>query len=205
MNSDTELAQWQRQWQRQWQAAGGARNDTDAAEALKRRVTRDSRLQTIGLIAPILVTIGIGGAVIARARTLASPADVVLAAEVWVFILVSWAGSLWLARGTWRPLAETTAAFIDLSIRRCRSNLGAASFAAWLYVCQLLFVVLWRLLSSSIELTALLTSWPVILLGWVGVPVFFASRSWFMRVQRAELDRLLELERQLKGGPADEA
>jgi hypothetical protein len=52
---------------------------------------------------------------------------------------------------------------------------------------------------------ALLTSWPVILLGWVGVPVFFAARSWFMRVQRAELDRLLELERQLKAGPAEDA
>jgi hypothetical protein len=201
MNSDTELAQWQRQWQ----APGGARNDADSAEDLRRRVTRNSRLLTIGLIAPILVTIGIGGAVIARALTLASPADVALAAEVWVFILVAWAGSLWLARGTWHPLAETTAAFIDISIRRCRSNLRAASFAAWLYVCQLLFVVLWRLLTSSIELTALLTAWPVILLGWVGVPVFFASRSWFMRVQRGELDRLLELERQLRAGPADEA
>jgi hypothetical protein len=201
MNSDTELAEWQRQWQ-----APGARNDTDAAEALRRRVTRDSRLQTIGLIAPILVTIGIGGGAIARALTSASPADVVLAAEVWVFILVTWVGSLWLARGTWRPLAETTAAFIDISIRRRRSNLQAATFAAWLYVCQLLFVVLWKLFSSAVELTALLTAWPVILLGWVGVPVFFASRAWFMRVQRAELDRLLELERQLKAGPAgDEA
>jgi hypothetical protein len=201
MNSDSELVQWRRQWQ----AAAGARNDTDAAEALRRRVTRDSRLQTIGLIAPILVTIGIGGTTVARALTLASPANVVLAAEVWVFILVTWAGSLWLARGTWRPVGETTAAFIDISIRRCRSNLRAASFGAWLYICQLLFVLLWKFFSSVFDPMVVLTSWPVILLGWVGVPVFFASRSWFMRVQRAELDRLLELERQLKAGPADEA
>jgi hypothetical protein len=199
MNSDTELARWRRQWQ------AGARNDLDAADALKRRATRDSRLQTIGLIAPILVTIGIGGGAIALALTSASPADVSFAAETWVFILMTWAGSLWIARGTWRPLAETTAAFIDISIRRSRSNLRAASFGAWLYVCQLLFVVLWKLFSSGSGLTALLTSWPVILLGWVGVPVFFASRSWFMRVQRAELDRLLELERQLRAAPADEA
>jgi hypothetical protein len=201
MNSDMELTQWQRQWR----APGGARHDADSAEDLRRRVTRNSRLLTIGMIAPILVTIGIGGSVTARALTLASPADVVLAAEAWVFILVTWAGSLWLARGTWRPLAETTAAFVDISIRRCRSNLRAASFAAWLYVCQLLFMVLWKLFGSAVELTALLTSWPVILLGWVGVPVFFASRSWFTRVQRAELDRLLELERQLRAGPADDA
>jgi hypothetical protein len=158
----------------------------------------------IGLIAPILVTIGIGGAFVAWALTSASPADVVLVAEVWIFILLTWTGSLWLARGTWRPLAETTAAFIDLSIRRCRSNLRAASFGAWLYVCQLSFVVLWKFFSSSSELTVLLTAWPVILLGWVGLPVLFASRSWFMRRQRAELDRLLELERQLKAEPADD-
>jgi len=201
MNSDTELAQWRRQWQ----GAGGAGNDVDAAEALKRRVTRNSRLQTIGLIAPTIVTIGIGGAAIARALTSGSPADVVLAAETWVFILVTWAGSLWLARGTWRPLAQTTAAFIDISIRRCRSNLGAASFGAWLYVCQLLFVVLWKFFSSAVEPMALLTSWPVILIGWVGLPVFFVWKSWFTRVQRTELDRLFELERQLKAGPADEA
>jgi hypothetical protein len=200
MNSDTELAQWRRQWQR----ASDARNDTDSVEALKRHVTRNSRLRKIALIAPILVTTGIGGAIIARALTSAAPADVLLATEVWVFILATWVGSIWIARGTWRPLAKTTTAFIDISIRRCRSNLRAASFGAWLYVCQLLFVMLWRFFSSAIELTALLTSWPVVLLGWVGVPVFFASRSWFMRAQRAELDRLLDLDRQLRAGPADD-
>ena len=193
MNTDTELAVWRRQWG----AQPDALNDADWSEDLKRRVTRDSRLLKIGLIAPILVTIGIGGGFSTWALTSASPADLVLGAEVWVFILVTWAGSLWLARGTWRPLAETTAAFIDVSIRRCRSNLTAASFGAWLYVCQLLFMVLWKFFSSSIEFTVLLTAWPVILLGWVGLPVFFALRYWFMRRQRAELARLLELERQL--------
>jgi hypothetical protein len=200
MNSDTELLEWRRQWQ----TAEGARDDTDSAEALKRRVTRTSRLQIIGLLAPILVTIVIGGASVARALNSGSPADVVLAAEVWAFILVTWVGSLRLARGTWRPFAETTAAFIDVSIRRCRSNLRAASFGAWLYICQLLFVVLWKLFSTGVELTALLASWPVIVLGWIGVPVFFALRAWFVHVQRAELRRLLELERQLKAGPGDE-
>jgi hypothetical protein len=199
MSSGTEFAQWQRQWQ------AGTRNDNEAADALKRRATRDSRLQTLGLVAPILVTILIGGGVIAVALRSASPADVLLAAETWVFILVTWVGSLRIARGTWRPLAETTAAFVDISIRRRRSNLRAASFGAWLYVCQLLFVVLWKLVDSGSGLAALLTSWPVIVLGWVGVPVFFAARSWFIRAQRAELGRLLELDGQIKAGSADEA
>jgi hypothetical protein len=168
------------------------------AGELKRRVTRDARLMKLGLIAPVLVTLGIGGGFTALALTFPSAAvGVVLVAEVWLFILVTWAGCLWLARGTWRPLAETTAAFIDLSIRRCRSNLRTATFGAWLYVGQLGFMLLWKFSSTSIELMALITAWPVILIGWLGVPAFFAWRSWFVRRQRARLDHFLELRRQL--------
>jgi hypothetical protein len=156
----------------------------------------------IGLIVPILVTLGVAGGLIARPPALASLADVVLAAEIWLFILVTWAGCLWLARGTWRPLGETTAAFVDISIHRCRSNIRGASFGAWLYVGQLVFMLLWKSASSSIELIDLLTAWPVVLIGWVGLPVFFAWRFWFVRRQRTKLDRFLELQRQLETGQA---
>jgi hypothetical protein len=151
----------------------------------------------IGLIAPILVTIGIGGGFTALALMPATAIDVVLVAEVWFFILVTWAGSLWIARGTWSPLAETTAAFVDVSIRRCRSNVRAASFGAWLYIGQLLFILLWKFYTTSIEPVALLTAWPVVLIGWVGLPAFFAWKSWFARRQRVKLEHFLELERQL--------
>jgi hypothetical protein len=196
MNTEADLAVWRRQWA----AQPDTRNDAHWAEDLKRRVTRESRLMKIGLIAPILVTLLIGGGFIAFALTFASAANVVLVAEVWGFILVTWAGSLWLARGTWRPLGETTAAFVDISIRRCRSNIRAASFGAWLYVGQLAFMLLWKFYSTSIALAALMTAWPVILIGWLGLPAFFAWRSWFVRRQRAKLDRFLELQRQLSTG-----
>ena len=62
-----------------------------------------------------------------------------------------------------------------------------------------------RLGRAMIWLTILLTTWPVILIGWIGLPVFFAWRLWFMQRQRAELARLLELERELRAGAADEA
>lgn len=193
MNTDAELAMWRRQWS----AQPAARNDAHFADDLKRRVTRESRLMKIGLIAPTLVTLGIGGGFTALALTSAAPVNVVLVAEVWFFIVMAWAGSLWLARGTWRPFAETTAAFVDLTIRRCRSNIRAASFGAWLYAGQLSFMLLWMLYSTPIELTVLLTAWPVILIGWVGLPAFLAWRSWFARRQRATLDRFLELQREL--------
>lgn len=197
MNTDAELTVWRRQWA----AQSDPRNDADLARDLKRRVTRESRLMKVGLIAPILVTIGIGSALIGRTLSLASAADIVLAAEVWLFIVITWIGCLWLARGTWRPLGETTAAFVDLSIRRCRSNLRGATFGAWLYVGQLLFMLLWKLYTTPIGLGDLLMAWPVVLIGWIGLPAFFAGRAWFVRRQRAQLDHFLELQRQLQTGP----
>jgi hypothetical protein len=197
MNTDAELAVWRRQWAAQTDTG----NDAHWAEDLKRRVARDSRLMKIGLIAPILVTIGVGGGFTALALTSASPVNVVLVAEVWFFIAVAWAGCLWLARGTWRPLGETTAAFADISIRRCRSNVRTASFGVWLYLFQLAFTVLWHLNSLSVELTVLLTTWPVVLIGWLGLPAIFAWRFWFVRRQRAKLEHLLDLQRQLQVGP----
>jgi hypothetical protein len=198
MNTDAELTVWRRQWVAQPEV----RNSAGLADDLKRRVTRDSRLMKIGLIAPILVTLGIGGGFTALALTSVSPIGVVLVAEVWLFILVAWIGCLWLARGTWHPLAETTAAFVEISIRRCRSNIRAVTFGAWLYVAQFSFILLWKLYSTSIELTVLLTAWPVVLIGWIGLPVFLAWRSWFVRRQRAALEHYLELQRQLQAGPA---
>jgi hypothetical protein len=199
MNTDAELARWSRRWQ----AQSEARNNAPLAEDLKRRVARQSRLMKIGLIVPILVTLGIGGGFTALALTLATEANVLLITEIWLFIVVTWIGSLWIARGTWRPLTETTAAFVDISIRRCQSNISAATFGVWLYVAQLSFMLLWKFFSTSIDLTALLTAWPVILIGWVGLPAFLAWRFWFVRRQRAALDRFLELQRQLDTGLAD--
>lgn len=59
-------------------------------------------------------------------------------------------------------------------------------------------MLLWMLYSTSIELTVLLTAWPVILIGWVGLPVLFAWRSWFVRRQRTRLEHFLALQRQLE-------
>ena len=197
MNCDAEFAVLSRKWQ----ARSDAQDNARLAQDLKHKVTRESRLMKIWLSAPILVTIGVGGVFIARTRTFTSVPDIVLAAEVWIFILVTWIGCLWLARGTWRPLGETTAAFVDLSIRRCRSNLRGVAFGAWLYIAQVLFMLLWSFYSTSVELTVLLTTWPVILLGWLGLPMVFAGKAWFVRRQRAKLDHFLELQRQLQMGP----
>ena len=129
MNSDTELESWRSQWL----ATDDGSTNASAAAALRRRTLQQSRRQRIGLIAPVLVTVIVGGSMLLRAAGSAQLIDVALAVECWLFIAVAWAGSLWIARGTWKPLGESTADFLQLSIRRCRANIRGAAFGIALY------------------------------------------------------------------------
>jgi hypothetical protein len=125
--------------------------------------------------------------------------DYAAAVEGWFFIVVVWACCLRLARRTWKPLAQSTAAFVDLAIRRSRSNLAIARLSLWLYAGQIILgagVIVWSQNRSG-NLLAYFMSWPVIVMGWIGFPVFFAWLIWYRRREAVELQRLLELKRQL--------
>jgi hypothetical protein len=194
MNTDVEFESWRQQWQGRAQPAA----DAAAIERLRHRVLRETRWLKVGLIAPVLVTVVIGGAMIWRALRSGQALDVWLAIETWIFIAVIWAGSLWIARGTWRPLADTTAAFIDLSIHRREANFRGAILGLCLYVAQLAFSVLVFGAASPGGVVGPLTSSFVIVAGWIGVPFGLLVLYWFRRRQRAELEQLRELKRQLQ-------
>lgn len=194
MSNDVELESWRRQWQ------GGAPPTaaTNGVEQLRRRVLRETRLIKWSLIAPLLVTFGVGGAMILRALRTEQPLDVWVAVETWIFIAVIWAGSLWIARGTWRPLADTTAAFVDVSIRRREANFRGAIFGLCLYVAQLAFTVVVLGSASPVGVAGLLQSGFMIVAGWIGVPLALAVLYWYRRRQRRDLERLRALKRQLQ-------
>jgi hypothetical protein len=195
MTNDVELESWRRQWQ----ARAAPAADADAAERLRQGVLRETRWLKLGLVFPTFFTLVVGGATLMRALRTAQALDVLLAVEVWIFIVVIWIGSFWIARGTWRPLADTTAAFIDVSIRRREANLRGATFGACLYVLQLLFLVVALGAASPDGIVSVLTSSRMIVVGWIGAPAGLAVLYWFRRRQRAELERLRELKRQLRG------
>jgi len=194
MNNDVEL----QSWRQQWQSPAASAVDADAVERLRRRVLRETRWLRVSLILPVLVTLIVGGTVVLRALRTERGLDVLLAVETSVFIVVIWIGALWIARGTWRPLADTTAAFVDVSIRRREANLRGVTFGACLYVVQLAFIVLAIGSVSPAGIVPILTSPYFILVGWIGVPVGLAAVVWFRRRQRADLERLRELERELQ-------
>jgi hypothetical protein len=200
MNHDTELEMWRRYWETPDRGDSPmARVDEPAWGGLIRdRVARQSRRLWMGLLAPILVTAAAGGVLVARAMRLGRFIDYAAALEGGLFIIVVWVCCLRLARGTWKPLAQSTAAFVDLAIRRTRSNLAIARLSPWLYAGQIILgaAVGWSQHESG-ALVAYFTSWPLIVMGWIGVPIFIAWLIWYCRRQAAELQRLLELKRQL--------
>jgi hypothetical protein len=194
MSADVELQNWRRQWQSRSESA----LDADAAERLRRSVIRETRWLKWSLIIPILITVGIGGAVIVRALRTGQALEILLAVETWAFIVAVWVAGLWVARGTWRPLADTTAAFIDVSIRRREANLRGMTLGACFYIGQLVLIVLVLGAASPAGIVPVLTSSYVIVVGWIGVPSGLAALYWFRRGQRADLERLRELKRQLQ-------
>ena len=60
------------------------------------------------------------------------------------FAALVWLVALWLSRGTWRPRDESTAACLEVSIRRCRSVILAAPIGILLYVAGLVGSLAWK-------------------------------------------------------------
>jgi hypothetical protein len=185
MNPDTELEAWRHEWQ----------SETAVPADLRRRVERQSRWLKITIAAEILVTVVIGGGVIALAAISPQPDMLVLAAATWSFIAVAWAFRLSVSRGLWSPAAMNTAAFVDLSIKRCRSQLKATVFGAGLFVVEIAFCLGWIHRHSAPRaplLAWLFGSW-VNGLVWLFALVFFVFLAGYRRKKRAELEWLLGL------------
>jgi len=190
MNVDTELEVWRQQWQ----------SVTIVPLDLRRKVERQSRFMKIAVLADILVTITIGGATVGWAVRSRQPENVLLAVATWIFIATAWTFSLTVNHGSWSPSAQDTAAFVDLSVRRCRGRLAAVWFAAALFVFQIVFVLGWVYHYSPAHLTPLSTwlffgSIPIDIV-WVCTVVFFGFLVWYRRRKRAELACLLGLQEQ---------
>jgi hypothetical protein len=187
MNVDIELEIWRRQWQ----------SDTAVPLDLRRKVERQSRLMRIALIAPILVTITIGGAMAAWAVRAPQPNNILLAVWTWILIAVAWTFGLRVDRGNWSPSAEDAVVFVDLSLRRCRAKLSSIRFAAGFFLVQIVFVLGWVYNNSPVRGTPLLTwlffsSIPIDAV-WLCTVVFFGFLIWYRRRKLAELAYFLSL------------
>ena len=177
MNMDTELEGWRREWQ----------TEAGVSPGLRRRVERHTRFMRLMLLSELLVTAVIGGGVAVLAVRSPRPDMLVLALGTWTFIAAAWIFALVTRRGLWSPSALTTAAFIDLSIRRCRAALAASIFGTVLYFCEIAFCLAWIYRRAGLDAGF------VAFIGGVSV-VFIALVFWYRRRKRAELAYLLGLQ-----------
>jgi membrane protein implicated in regulation of membrane protease activity len=191
MKADLKLDDWRAQWQ----------SEPLISPDLRKSVELHSRLMRIGLVCDVVVTLVIGGGATAWATLSSDPEIVQVAIAAWLFLAIAWAFVLTVNRGLWSPSALEATAFLELSIRRCRSTLATIWFAAALFFAEVGFGLVWAFIHSAKTNTTLLRwllfgSWQVDIV-WLATVVFVTALVWYRGKKRRELARLLDLRVQM--------
>jgi hypothetical protein len=176
MTPDLELQAWREEWQA----------DAEVPADLRRKVARGTRYMRLMLAAEVLVTVTIGGGSTLWAALDPRTEMLVLAGAVWLFLTAAWTVAIITRRGTWSPAAPTTADFVDLSIRRCRSRLAAMRFGVGLYFVEMAFCLAWLYRDPARRVPA-----PAIIFAIV-TPAFLLGVARIRRKTHDELASLLE-------------
>ena len=189
MNENVDLERWQSIWQ-------GRAEGPDIAD-LQDRIARETRRRKAALVAPVAVTVTIGGWITVPAWTSGTALDIAIAVEGWLFAALTWAVAIWIDRRAWRPLGRSTASFLDFSIHRCRGDIAGIRAGVILYAVQFAAILAVKEYFAPSTAREVLTAWPVILIGWVGFPALLIAARLYGRRKRQELDRLIEVRAQL--------
>jgi len=189
---DDELEVWRRQWHEQ----------PAVPIDLIRKVERQTvylKLQRLALILPILIGIG----TIVAAIIMKTAPWILLAVGTWVFIIWGLVFQYKNDKGIWAPAAETTSAYLELSITRCRKKLNDIRYTFLFAPLLTLFVLIvdYQILASmgvirTPEDVAKIVSGFLFAVGVVTV-VMLLMLSKRKRVKN-ELAYLLNLQRQLE-------
>jgi hypothetical protein len=136
---DRELQGWMSEWRDEPAPAAEAR-----AAILKnvRRRSLTLAVVTAGEVVVTLLLLAMLGVLFMRAGDPETTAVVLAGSVLAVGALVV---SLWNRKGTWRPAAETTEAFLGISILRCRRSLRAVRIAYGIMVVEAMMLVPWLL------------------------------------------------------------
>ena len=189
MEPDPELNTWRSQWQ----------TDEVIPPDLRQRVERETRSLRHQLYGSSAVTVIMGGGAAGWALVSQRPIVVALAIGVWFFIAVAWVVAIGLRRDIVSPSADTTTAFLDLSIRRCRRRLHALVAQALLYVAITAFDLVWiyhyQTETRPMDAQTFLTSGPM-LVTWAVLAVPVAIGVWYRGRLGNELQNLLLLRKQ---------
>jgi len=188
---DDELEVWRRQWHSQ----------PAVPIELIRKVERQTvymKLEWISMILPMLVGIG---TTVAAVNNPTVP-FIFLAVGTWLFIILGTIIQIQNDKGTWAPARETTAAYVDLSIRRCRRKLYAHRYGLVFSTLFTLFVLVvnYQMLAGYGAFRTfadyLIAAGAYLFAAFVVAIVMFLMTGRRKKT-KAELDYLLNLQRQM--------
>ena len=185
-------------WRREWQAQPAITMD------LIRRVERETvtmRWDRFILLAPAAVAFGTTILAALNPRIDA----IVFAAGMWIFMAAVWWFLIQNRKGIWGPSSETTAAYLELSIERCRRKLKDFRFGRVLspFITAFVLAGVWQGMVSQGRLESAEVYWILIpaSLFTIGVVALAMSAQNKQRKKtEAELEYLLDLQRRLKEG-----
>jgi hypothetical protein len=193
MNTNPEMDQLRRQWRNQPGAPLDLASLHDQMKAESRAYGRS--LLVAGLITALVLCVQL-----ARALWHGTPATWFGVVWTALFSAVMWPVSLWLSRGTRHPRDESTAAYLDVSIRRCRAVLVGVPVGIVMYILGLASTLLVRHRLFGGDWSDALFSTPMIIAGWIGVPLYSAGMLWIASRQRRQLQVFEALKRELGEG-----
>jgi hypothetical protein len=185
MTIDNELQAWREEWKAQ---------PADFPD-LARRVKRQSRFMRLMLLTEVLITVVLGGGTIWLAASMRQVDVAVLAWATWIFLAVAWGFGAWNRRGAWRPVSLTSSAYLEISIRRCRSAMRAVIFGMVLFVVEMLFCLAW--IYHRTGGASFLYSTAMMAVG-VATVAFFVGSLVYRARKQGELARLLQLEESMR-------
>ena len=188
---------WRREWHRQ----------PAVPIELIRKVERQTVYMRLGkwvLLFPLLILL----AVTTVAAMHPSPGKILLAVGLWLFVLIltaADAGREKLRKKLLAPAAETTAAYVELSIERCRVQSEALRVAkiAILPMWAFILAAQYMIFMESGKFDSTIAHRIIFLaIGLVPLPIVYKSLARVERKARTELDYLLNLKKQVEGKEA---
>ena len=134
---DRELQGWMSQWQDEPAPAAEVR------EAILKNVRRRSRTLVVVTASEVVVTLLMLAMLAALLMRAGDPESIAVVLAGSVLAVGALVVSVWNRRGTWRPAAETTEAFLGISILRCRRSLRAVRIAYGIMAAEVMMLVPW--------------------------------------------------------------
>jgi len=124
---DLELEAWQREWRR----------ETEPLPELKRKIKRQN-LRSLASVIVMCVCLAVSTAEAWRNR---SSLMAGFAIGLWLSSLLLGSYTWWVRRGTWKPAAQTTRAYAELSYRRTVAKIRTIRFSIYFLVATIICFV----------------------------------------------------------------